>query len=406
MITKPRKRKPPEPPKWPREVKVGSAVVTVYRTEIGGKTRHQLRWFEAGEVKRQTITDEEKALDIAATMAKRLDDGEHATLVLSALEAEEYRQWKGICGDVTVSAALNEWARARRILGETPITDAAAYYVARHQGVDATVSVVIEKYLQSLSTSGLSESYTAPLRGRLTKFSKAFFGKSIRSVTEQEIRAYVAAGGGEPRTQKNVRDAIVGVWRWARKQGYLPRDIQTEAERVEAPKIRRKESIEIFAPEEIAKILAAASTKVRAAMAICAFSGVRSHGEISRLEWDHFRWDQGIIDMPPGITKTGERRLIPILPNLLTWLKGCSDRSGFVMGVKTPDYAYRRAAKLAGVEWRHNGLRHSYGSYRVAQTKSIDQTSLEMGNSPAMVKKHYLEAVHEGEAAKWFSVVP
>jgi len=411
---KPRKRKP-EPPTWPLEVRSGSSVVKIYRATIGGVVRHQLRWFEAGEVKRQTITDEGKAILAAREKAEKLDAGEHATLLLSALEAEEYRHWKEICGDVSVSAAINEWARATKALSGIPISDAVAYYNARHKGQDIVLSQAIAEFLVGLQGRGVSVVYRQRLSDRLEHLREAYGSKSIRSITEQDLRAFIEAMGGAPRTRKNVRDGIVTLWRWARDQGYLPRDIQTEAERLPAPKIRRKTTIEIFSPEEIKKILMAAPGHVRPAIAICAFAGVRSQGEITRLRWEHFRWEQGVIDVATisdedgeaeAVSKTGDRRIVPIHPNLAAWLADKKEACGPVIKLAVPDRAYRRAARDAGVPWRHNGLRHSYGSYRVAQTKSIDQTSLEMGNSPAMIKKHYLEAVHEDKAKEWFSVVP
>ena len=56
--------------------------------------------------------------------------------------------------------------------------------------------------------------------------------------------------------------------------------------------------------------------------------------------------------------------------------------------------------------WRQNALRHSYISYRVAQTGDVPRTALEAGNSPAMIFRHYRELVDEEAAKAWFSVTP
>lgn len=50
------------------------------------------------------------------------------------------------------------------------------------------------------------------------------------------------------------------------------------------------------------------------------------------------------------------------------------------------------------MKWKHNALRHSYISYRVAQAQNIPQTALEAGNSVAMVNRHYRELVTDSEA--------
>jgi hypothetical protein len=41
------------------------------------------------------------------------------------------------------------------------------------------------------------------------------------------------------------------------------------------------------------------------------------------------------------------------------------------------------------VPWRHNALRHSFCSYRLADVKSAAQVALEAANSPQMIFQHY-----------------
>jgi len=58
------------------------------------------------------------------------------------------------------------------------------------------------------------------------------------------------------------------------------------------------------------------------------------------------------------------------------------------------------------VQWRHNGLRHSFVSYRTADIQNVAQVALEAGNSAATIHKHYRELVTKGDAVAWFSIVP
>ena len=63
-------------------------------------------------------------------------------------------------------------------------------------------------------------------------------------------------------------------------------------------------------------------------------------------------------------------------------------------------------ASAAQVTWKSNALRHSFASYRLADVQSAAQVSLEMGNSPQMVFKHYREIVKPSAAKEWFSLFP
>ena len=56
--------------------------------------------------------------------------------------------------------------------------------------------------------------------------------------------------------------------------------------------------------------------------------------------------------------------------------------------------------------WKHNALRHSFISYRVAQTQNVAQVALEAGNSPGMIFQHYRELVRPDAAKAWFAIVP
>ena len=58
------------------------------------------------------------------------------------------------------------------------------------------------------------------------------------------------------------------------------------------------------------------------------------------------------------------------------------------------------------VKWQRNGLRHSYASYRFAQIGDAGRVAGELGNSAAVVHKHYRELVRPDAAAAWFAVTP
>ena len=60
----------------------------------------------------------------------------------------------------------------------------------------------------------------------------------------------------------------------------------------------------------------------------------------------------------------------------------------------------------AAVVWKHNALRHSFISYRLAVIQNVNQVAFEAGNSAQMIFKHYRELVRPADAEKWFRIVP
>ena len=70
------------------------------------------------------------------------------------------------------------------------------------------------------------------------------------------------------------------------------------------------------------------------------------------------------------------------------------------------DAALRQEDPPKAFSWKHNALRHSFISYRVAQIQNVAQVALEAGNSPRMVFSNYRELVRPVDAEKWFGVTP
>lgn len=73
---------------------------------------------------------------------------------------------------------------------------------------------------------------------------------------------------------------------------------------------------------------------------------------------------------------------------------------------KAAEKAGKDPEKVKAAVWKKNGLRHSFISYRVADTQNVNQTALECGNSPAVIFQHYRELVSPVEATKWFAIEP
>jgi uncharacterized protein involved in type VI secretion and phage assembly len=58
------------------------------------------------------------------------------------------------------------------------------------------------------------------------------------------------------------------------------------------------------------------------------------------------------------------------------------------------------------VKYKRNALRLSFGSYRMEMVKNAGQVALEMGNSPAIVMKHYFHIVEARAAKEYWNIRP
>lgn len=163
--------------------------------------------------------------------------------------------------------------------------------------------------------------------------------------------------------------------------------------------------IEIFTPEELEKLFKHAHKEFVPVLALGAFAGLRT-AEIERLEWTEVNLEKRFIEVKAQKAKTRARRLVPISDNLAAWLKPSAQEAGKVWPHSAP-YLFelqREAGKAAGVPWKHNALRHSFISYRLAMVKNVDQVAMEAGNSAQMIFQHYRELVTEESAQAWFGL--
>ena len=170
---------------------------------------------------------------------------------------------------------------------------------------------------------------------------------------------------------------------------------------------RKSEPISICTPTELRALLAVAPGWFRPVLAIQAFAGLRPD-EVLRLDWKDVKRDSGHIEIGRGRTKVAARRLAPIPPNLVRWLADAAKFSGMVFPYSPANFAEIQVstATEAEVSWKLNALRHSFISYRMAQTSDAVRVSVESGTSPGTIFKRYRALGGEMDAHQWFTIVP
>ena len=355
------------------EVKVGQVVITIHQRATGAwffKRKIGGRWKPFESVNKQKVVAEAKAT------AKIISEQKSNLLSLNPKDVQEFLAWKK--------------ERSKSI----PLKDA------------------LEDYLAAKKIKGLSERYSRSLES-LRKILEPLRDRNIREITPSEIDEIVLGVGGKERRKNNVRDDIATFFRWCRKKEILPDGI-TSAERAEEFINPHPKKL-FFSKEELEVIIEKCAPEWLPWLLIGAFAGIRSE-EIQRLEWSDVRLDRGMIDVRSETAKTRQRRLVPIQPNLQAWLEPyrgfegtvCPDRiDNYIRFLTAPEegYSWRQRSKRA-IQWKANGLRHSYGSYRLAIIQNAPQVAEEMGNSVPMIKKHYAETVYPAEGAGWFSIMP
>lgn len=393
------------------EIGNGPARVKIYTmNRRDGYPEFTLSWKEAGRRKTRSFSSMDEARMIAQQISVRLTNGWTAADEATRRDIDLLRHCERVAMEhgVSLAAAMDEWASARKAAGEIPLSDAVRFYQANRADLFAIRSnvQVAAEFVGSLKRKGVSDIYVRNATSSLKRFTDVMTG-NIAEVSVADINRFLdGLKKLGPVSKNGIRRNLVTMFGFAKKQGYLHPDRKTAAEQSDSFKEAEKE-IQIFTPEEMERILLAAHARILPLIAIGGFAGVRS-AEVERLTWQDIKWDRGHIEIAGHKAKTAARRLVPLSDNLKAWLAPWRGETGPIVTISDVSGALGDTAVKAKIPggWRQNALRHSFISYRVSLTGDVARTSLEAGNSPKMIFRHYREIVDEEATKAWWSINP
>jgi integrase len=413
---------PEEKISFPHTITERGVSVKIYRGDNNGHSSFFVTWQDAGGRQRKRCSTWERAKTEAAIAINarvrghvevlNLTNDDRLTYVRSLAHLEPL--------GIRLDEACHEYAEAKRRLGDASLIDAVKFYAEQRPDSlpKKTVTEVVAELLHARERDGRSAVYVKALRTTLKRFEAAF-PKLVTEVRRADIEEHLRSDYAKlsARSRNNAAGYIRTLFSFAQDQGYIYQHRRTEATKLARAK-EATQDIEVFKPAEMVKLLARVAHVPDASLyvALGGFAGLRT-AEIKRLTWDHIDLYGGFVKMTAGITKTMARRVVPISDNLKAFLLAQGgDRAGNVVRFVRPE---KTTAELLqkditrvdgtteeGIEWRHNALRHSFISYRLATVKNLNQVALEAGNSPGIIQRHYYETVSEAEAKEWFAIMP
>jgi site-specific recombinase XerD len=353
----------------------------------------------------------------------RLHDGKRRRLFFDS-EAEA-----NIAAKIETNKLANEGLRASQIepglreeaikckdllngLGAT-LEEAVRFFLAnRPSTVEKTLDDAIEHFMDSRMTKDNRKRSIGTYKGHLEALKWALkYGRiALHEITTQKMENYfetrwpaklIKEKNTVAKTRNNHLGTVKTFFEYCVKRGWCR---QNPADPLEKMKITRKRPV-VFTPAEARALMTAAFIHyldTLAIMAIGLFSGVRSC-ELMKLEVCMVKLSQRLIDIPAEISKTGQRRLVPISENLAAWLALAplpKEGRVFQHGQNTfyKNYVAIRAA--AGVVKKANGMRHSFATYHLAKYNDVGLTSRACGHSIQILLRDYdaVATKQEGEA--------
>jgi integrase len=284
------------------------------------------------------------------------------------------------------------------------LRDAAKFYLAHLKTITGSrkVKEIVADLLAARTADGMSARYLGDLRVRLGRFVITFGEQMIAGISSSRIDDWLRALGVGPVTRNTYRRRLAALFNFAKRRGYINENPVADVERAK----ERETEVAILSVGDLTRLLECAGSDMLPFWTIGAFAGLRPV-EIERLTWNEIDFDAGVIEVKASKAKTASRRLVTIQANLRKWLAPYRTRTGRVcpLNLRKKSDEDRERARLRA-EWPQNALRHSFGSYHLAQFNDAAKLALEMGNSPATIFRHYRQLVRPKQAALYWKIAP
>lgn len=382
-----------------------------------------LYFYEKGRRRKRRFPTEKAARKGGGKLAEKLATEGNENLVLPQAECRVYSTAKTILNrhgiEVDAGARMIDGLLAQ-LEGES-LDAAVSFYVAhgRKVLVSEPAQKAYDAYQKDLEQRGTSKYHQRDVRRFVSAFIKAF-PDPLAMRTTQEIDAWLSKLGGNARSKNNGRDKLIAFFNFLERKSYLPKGGAAVAKAAstfndprpvianEADAIASTVETDIYAPEDMRKILSAADTDILVTLELKAFSGIRTE-ELARLWWVLINETAGYINVTKAISKVNQRA-VPISVNLKRRLQAYEasiKRDQVSKNWRSANalyHAWKRATDAAGVPYKKNGFRNSFISYRLALTKDINLVAYESGNSPEMIQQFYLDLATPEQATAWFAL--
>lgn len=339
--------------------------------------------------------------------------------------AHFYEELAPVVGADNLPAFAASLRRLREMHPDQPLASVIEFLAENYRPPLSAILLhdALKEYLEGrareVESRSLSERQFESLGKELQRLELHFGAeRPLSGITHLDLGGFLQqtarrGGGGlavfSNKTWNNRRGYLTTFFSFCAQRGWVAENV---AQRVRA--YGRNElahgKIEILAPAKCAELMSFleeyAESRLVPFFALCLFAGVRpdwQDGEISKLEAEDFRWEEGYIRLGKEITKTGRERHTVIQPNLKQWLDVYPIDKYPIIAVNFKKLR-EKVRKRFGLS--HDVLRHTYCSMLVGKYGSVKETAMQAGNSESVLWESYLDLVDKSKAEAFWSIVP
>jgi integrase/recombinase XerC len=336
----------------------------------------------------------EAALSVAR--AEKLQSGVSAIAELSGADRAAF------------AAARDRLASVGATIGE-----AVEHFTATMPRERAGLDRAAAAFLAAKEASGRRPEYVAGLRRYMAAFVAGRGGVAVASIGPAAIDQWFRSRGEAARTARGNLGRLSSFFGFCHRRGWVALNPVAMVERV---RVDDRPPL-ILSPGAAQRVLEGVrlhDPRLLGYVALGLFAGVRP-AECGRLPWAPVELDRRLLTIDAAASKVRRRRIVDLCPAAVAWLRIAkavpARRGGSWVAPRGAANIRRRLrvvrARLSPpVPWGHDILRHSAASYMMARDKDAGRVADQLGNSAAILLRHYRELVSAEAAAQYWEIKP
>jgi integrase len=269
----------------------------------------------------------------------------------------------------------------------------------------------IQKFFAELDrkfdANEISDRHHETLRSAIRKLLPDFAQTHICDLSPELINRWLMSQPVNATTRNNIRRNLSVFFTFAVDNVWIENNPIRKVKPANTKRLRAASKVCIYTPEQAAAILLHADHDLLPFFAIGMFAGLRT-SEIERLDWRHILWDERLIDVEGGNSKTGKPRFVPMTENLLEWLAPYRNSHG-QLAPHRDEPRRKEVRDRAGIPAKGmgNAMRHSYCSYFFNLHDDAPETSKNAGHmTPTQLFSNYHHRVKKTACERYFAIRP
>lgn len=268
-----------------------------------------------------------------------------------------------------------------------------------------TLDKAIAVCCQAKTDANLRPRYVKTLRYGLEKFARGRETMPIHQVTLKTIKEWISAISVVS-TKRTASRHIGTLFSFALRQQWVRENPIKQLEPIRVD----QETPEILTVRQSARVILWTQKNrpdLLAYVALALFAGVRPM-EILGISWNDVKLDDGVVVVDSAASKTRQRRIVHLQPAALEWLI-VAKKLGSTLPMLEEHFAdiLPELARFLGFDrWPHDVMRHTAASNLITLTQDAGAVALELGNSVAILLRHYRELVTRKDAARFWALRP